>query len=179
MHKVSVFFRWIKANTKSIGIFPICRSIGHQRICVTLKIHSNLKSNQMSAHPDYKHLEKPGLIIATVNTFILHICACNVLVYLYFPNLMKMRQDHDEVKAVNNGESRSNHVLSHLIILATDCIFRIRTTLSSENVFWVPSQHSSMLRSFMIQTCYLQVHFWAIWKKEHEYYNNANTLVQF
>ena len=131
----------------------------------------------MSAHPDYKHLEIPGLIIATVNTFILHICACNVLVYLYFPNLMKMRQDHDEVKAVNNGESRSNHVLSHLIILATDCIFRIRTTLSSENVFWVPSQHSSMLRSFMIQTCYLQVHFRAIWKKEHEHYNNADTIV--
>ena len=25
----------------------------------------------MSAHPDYKHLEIPGLIIATVNTFIL------------------------------------------------------------------------------------------------------------
>lgn len=136
----------------------------------------------MSAHPDYKHLEIPGLIIATVNTFILQhyvACACNVLVYLYFPNLMKMRQDHDEVKAVNNGESRSNHVLSHLIILATDCIFRIRTTLSSENVFWVPSQHSSMLRSFMIQTCYLQVHFWAIWKKEHEYYNNADMLVWF
>ena len=133
----------------------------------------------MSAHPDYTFENTWSHNCQCKYIYFAALCACNVLVYLYFPNLMKMRQDHDEVKAVNNGESRSNHVLSHLIILATDCIFRIRTTLSSENVFWVPSQHSSMLRSFMIQTCYLQVHFWAIWKKEHEYYNNADMLVWF